>query len=160
FAFDWRKGIDVAARGLMATMEALSAGNSAQRFTVVAHSMGALVTKRCAQLWPEAEQRIEQAIFVAPPLRGSFVPAQVFSGHHDLVRRFGLVSPGLASKITDVFRTFPALYQMLPDPKLFQCKPLYTPAQWPAGMISAAHLKGALDFGVALRKPAALMERT
>jgi pimeloyl-ACP methyl ester carboxylesterase len=128
----------------------------------VAHSAGGLVLRRYAQLEPErARRRVHQAVFLGTPFRGTFAPAQLFSGQHDIVRRFGVVLPGVAERLVRAAWTFVGMAELLPDPDLFDCAFLYRAATWPLRSLDAARLEHARRFGDALRAPTPwLMERT
>jgi pimeloyl-ACP methyl ester carboxylesterase len=159
--FDWRRDIDALAVELRSKIETLAAGDPQRRFSIVAHSMGALVHHRYAQKFPnDALTRIEQVIYMAPPFGGSFVPAQIFAGVHPLVERFGLIDPPLAAHVQSVFSTFPSLYQMLPDPGRIGGGALFDPSNWNSPSISSAHLADVSGFQSALNGAYALLDRT
>jgi hypothetical protein len=160
FAYDWRKGIDVSARELRNTIERLAAGRTDAQFSIVAHSMGGLVARRYAQLFPsEADGRISHAVFIAPPLAGSFAPAEVLSGEHDLIDRFDIVLPGAGPKLRRSFRTFRGFYELLPDPDLFECRALFDPATWGSSALTGL-LADAEAFGMSLRGTDVLRPKT
>ncbi|WP_437971116.1 metallophosphoesterase [Sorangium sp. So ce260] len=160
-AFDWRRRIDESAGELHRKIEMLNRGDPERQVSLVAHSMGCLVCKRYFQLYPEAaERRIEHAVFIGPPLQGTFAPAELLSGEHEIVRRFGAYAPLLRSRLLRVFRTFPGLYELLPDPVRFRCEALFEPPRWEAGRVVGRLLEEGREVGERLRAPHALMQRT
>ena len=166
FTYDWRRSIDHSANRLKHRIETLAAGKQDAQFTIVAHSMGCLVTRRMAQLHNDVSARhLEQAIFVAPPLWGSFEPASVYAENHNLVpwlnRLKAISGLDLVKKIMATFQTYPGLAELLPDPEMFPNSAfLYEPATWPNLPGLASILPSALKFKDSFRKPSEIMDRT
>jgi pimeloyl-ACP methyl ester carboxylesterase len=109
FPFDWRRSIEELADQLF---DALPHGE----FSIVGHSMGCLVTRCCAQRHPEMVERLEHAVFLAPPFKGSFVPLRVLAGEDWLNELFVVVSDVRPS---EVLATFPGFMEMVPDEGTF-----------------------------------------
>lgn len=111
FGFDWRQGLDALALLLDRKIEELSGTAPDKKFTIVAHSMGAAVTWRYAQLFPQrAVSRIEQFIALAPAIHGSFDAASALFGDHIILQRMDYLAPQLVDQLGAALRTFPAFY--------------------------------------------------
>lgn len=162
-AFDWRRSIDDLAHDLHRRVEELARGDDSRTFDVVAHSMGSLVAVRYAQLHGrEAARRLANAVFLGPPLRGSFEPVRAMLGTHPLLERFGLVAPQLVDTLRRTLAAMPGLTDLLPDPDLFDTAgPLFESGTWPAGIASRSQLVKSAKTKEALRVvPEFLLERT
>ncbi|MES2638335.1 MAG: hypothetical protein V4850_02605 [Myxococcota bacterium] len=130
-AYDWRKNIDLAAEKLHGDLEALAAGDDDARFTVVAHSLGGVVTMRYATRFPAAaRRRLEQVVVMGSPLAGCFEPFQLWSGVHPTAARVDQVS-GRGDLVRQVFATFPSMAELCPDPRRFDSEALLDARTWP-----------------------------
>lgn len=131
-AYDWRKSIDLAAEKLHGDLEALAAGDADARFSVVAHSLGGVVTARYASRFPEAaNRRLEQVVVMGSPLAGCFEPFQLWAGVHHTAARVERVASGRGELVRQVFATFPSMAELCPDPRRFDCEVLLDPRTWP-----------------------------
>ena len=126
YPYDWRLGIEAAAAALAKALRNHDAG----RVSIVAHSMGGLVS-RAALALPEAGH-VERAVLLGTPNLGALAPLQALRGTYPVVRnmaRLDLLRS--AEELTaQVFSGFTSLYQMLPGP---ECGvDLLDRAQWPS----------------------------
>jgi len=126
--YDWRLGVEELGRSLA---ERLRAEPSAARLAIVAHSMGGLVS-RAALAYPGTE-KVERIVLLGTPNLGSFAPVQALRGTYAVIRKIArLVGDGSAESLaTEVFNTFPSLYQMLPAPSCSGGTDLFDAAEWP-----------------------------
>ncbi|MBX5461929.1 MAG: hypothetical protein IRZ28_12685 [Steroidobacteraceae bacterium] len=108
--YDWRLGIDTLGKQFA---ERLAAERG--RVMIVAHSMGALVS-RAALACPRTAH-IERVVLLGAPNSGSYAPLQALRGVYAVVRKLArLASPEQSAEAlaSDVFSTFPSLYHLLP----------------------------------------------
>ena len=135
FPFDWRKPIRDAAEALLAQLKQ----ESASEVNIVAHSMGGLIARAAMTIGASgAAKKIRRLIMLGTPNHGSFAPVQAVRATYGTVRTVAALDlkhrPNAAEWLsTNVFSTFPGLYQMLPDRTVFSGVNLYKAAQWPAG---------------------------
>ncbi len=126
--FDWRQNIDALGRELHERVRR----DGAKRVSLVAHSMGGLVSRAAVAL--DRDRKIDRLIMLGTPNFGSFAPVQALRGIYPAVRKIAALdlrhsAEDLARK---VFTTFPGLHQMLPAPERFDGVDLYDAAMWPA----------------------------
>ena len=126
YAYDWRQGLDVIARGLA---ERLATEHS-REVHLVCHSMGGLVARAALR---QGARGVGKVIMLGTPNFGSFVPVQALTGTHSLVRKLDFVDPfhDLDQLCGEVFNTFPGLYSCMVAPEKFQAFDLYDLASWP-----------------------------
>ena len=115
--FDFRKSVITIAEELRAALDALGPN---RRFVFVSHSMGALV----AAVYPHVDSawrsRVERSIFLGGPLAGTFEVVDAGIGVHSIISRLAILSlRNDADDYAACMRTWPALYDMLPDPAHF-----------------------------------------
>jgi len=100
---------------------------------IVAHSLGGLVSR--AALARSGMRHIERVVLLGTPNRGSFAAVQALRGTYAVVRKVARLAlqASAESLATDVFSTFPSLYELLPSasggltgPNLFDAR------TWPA----------------------------
>jgi hypothetical protein len=143
FPYDWRLSIDTLAQQLVARI-----GAARRPVSLVAHSMGGLVSRRAMSL--AAGAKIDKLIMLGTPNFGSFAPVQVLRGTYSTLRQVALLdlkhSPEFLAR--RVFRTFPGIYQMLPSANKYTRFDLYDPRLWPATgpAPSSETLRAARDF--------------
>lgn len=127
-AYDWRLGIEDTARALALRLRSLAP----RPVALVAHSMGGLLA-RAALARPEGGS-IERVILLGTPNLGSFAAVQALRGTYPAVRKIVRLDPnGDADRVaSEVFNTFPSLYQMLPTPECNGGVDLLDPRLWPA----------------------------
>jgi CHAT domain-containing protein/pimeloyl-ACP methyl ester carboxylesterase len=124
FAYDWRRSL-----AQLGTTLADVVNKNASNVMLVAHSMGGLVARAAL---PGAGDKIKRLVMVGTPNYGSFAPVQVFRGTYDVVQKVAALDlRHNAAQLSDVFNTFPGLYEMLPSPEKFTAVDLYDAASWP-----------------------------
>lgn len=117
FHFDWRKPIADAGKLLAARVTQVA--SSDQPVSLVAHSMGGLVSRAGLKLLgAKADSLVSETVLLGTPNLGSYAPAMVFTNDYSTVQwmeRLDLVNAsGALTK--DVFTTFIGLTEMLPEP--------------------------------------------
>ena len=123
FPFDWREDIDKSAARLDAEVKAFGAGEPVH---LVAHSMGGLVSRRFAQLFPETWRAMDDGsgagrggrlVMLGTPNRGSFAIPLTLSGAEKVVQLLGKADVHHSlGELLAIVGTFPGMYQMLPSP--------------------------------------------
>ena len=125
--YDWRGNLDELAAALAARVR----DDPAPGIHLVAHSMGGLIARRALQSPHLA--RVRRLVTLGTPHGGSYGAVQAIRGTYPVVRRLAALdrlhdADFLASQ---VFSTFPSLYQMLPPPASGGGADLFDAAQWP-----------------------------
>jgi pimeloyl-ACP methyl ester carboxylesterase len=140
--YDWRLPVAESGRVLAAT---LSAARPA-RVAIVAHSMGGLVS-RAALALPDTDH-VERVVLLGTPNGGSFAAVQALRGTYAVVRKVARLACEASAETlaSEVFSTFPSLYEMLPSGALSPRANLFDAAAWPASgpkprpaLLTAAH---------------------
>jgi pimeloyl-ACP methyl ester carboxylesterase len=108
--YDWRLPVAHAARALAEKLRALRPA----RLAIVAHSMGGLVS-RAALALTEA-RHIERVVLLGTPNCGSFAAVQALRGTYAVVRKVACLAQHTSAEslASDIFGTFPSLYELLP----------------------------------------------
>jgi pimeloyl-ACP methyl ester carboxylesterase len=123
FPYDWRKDVLRTAETFGETLKELSAGDESQvQFTIVAHSMGCLVTALTLMNGHVKLAQVRNVILIAPPFLGSpsafmaLYDTGYLPGFDIFERALALKRDRLSrvSNILQVFQTFQSLYQLLP----------------------------------------------
>ncbi len=105
FAYDWRLDVRESARRLA---EAIEAWNITPPITLIAHSLGTLVSRYYIERLG-GKDKIGRALLVGGPHQGTPVIVS------ELVRGLSLLPFGLmGNRLRDVIKTFPSVYQILP----------------------------------------------
>jgi len=129
FPYDWRYHLERNAKQLHLAIRRWAEAAPKRRFVLVGHSMGGMLARTYAALYPkEAEERLESIIMLGSPLYGAALAVLGLAGQ---------ALPGLIishlhpeNKVTRLVRTWPSMYQLLPPPRaLFPCEVEY-PADW------------------------------
>lgn len=131
FAFDFRRP----ARDIAADLaEALIALGPDRRFVFVAHSMGAIVAALYPYVDPGWKSRVERAIFLGGTLGGTFEVVDAALGEHPIIGRLShLSAQNDPAEYAACMRTWPGLYDMLPEPSLFPGgEKAFDPSAWPS----------------------------
>lgn len=150
FAYDWRLSIRQAARALLARLERLAMDTPGAEVVIVAHSLGALVTRHAAQL-ADLSGLVTQLIALGPPFAGSHAATEALAGAHPWFEAFG----GRAREVQQMIATTTGLYELLPWAS--HAPELYEAAWWPAELgVSAAHLRDAHALHQQLARPSSL----
>ncbi len=106
FAYDFRQDVRVSARQLGAAIEKWA---MADPVTIVAHSMGCLVSRYYVDCLG-GDTNVERMILLGGPHHGAPKSLVTLLSGPQLLP-FGL----MGSRVRDVLRTFPSMYQLLPD---------------------------------------------
>lgn len=127
FPFDWRLSIDDLATGLVRRLQ----NERAREVHLVAHSMGGLVARAAIA---KNAGKVGRVIMLGTPNFGSFVPVQVLRGTYPIVKKVAFVDLRHTAEelASNVFATFPSLYQMMPAPEKFNAVKLSDIGAWPA----------------------------
>jgi hypothetical protein len=165
FAFDWRLDLDTSARALAA---AIAAWTPHAPLHLVAHSMGGLVARRFAQLFPaewaalrdpDGLQRGGRLVLLGTPNRGSFAIPLALSGEEAVVKWLArLDARHDRMQLLRILNSFAGSFSMLPSPLLDldgdDHRALYRQASWGGLPVTQAHLDRAhalhelLDAGI------------
>jgi pimeloyl-ACP methyl ester carboxylesterase len=126
--YDWRLPVAESGRALAARLQRLRP----QRVALVAHSMGGLVSR--AALAHAGTTHVERLVLLGTPNSGSFAAVQALRGSYAVVRKVARIAgAGTAESLaSDVFSSFPSLYELLPRaPRAGSCD-LFDARAWPA----------------------------
>ena len=128
FPYDWRRPVAYNARVLRSALRRWSSGSN-RKFTLVAHSMGGLVSRSfMAQFPAEAEKRVKQLIMLGTPNYGATNAIEtLFSGNSLMATVDGI---NRMNGMTGVVRSFPGVYNLLPAPPEFFPQGRTYPASW------------------------------
>jgi pimeloyl-ACP methyl ester carboxylesterase len=131
FAYDWRQSVE----DLGWQLEAALAKDPATQISLVAHSMGGLVSRSAVKINGPGIHKVNRIVMLGTPNFGSFVPAQV------LCVQYPFVNDVIALDVTQsnvdltrqVFSSFPSLYQMLPShaPGRYVQQDMFDSTVWP-----------------------------
>ncbi len=126
--FDWRQNVDALGRDLHERVRR----DGASQVSLVAHSMGGLVSRAALSL--DRERKVDRLIMLGTPNFGSFAPVQALRGSYPAVRKIAALDLRNSAEelARRVFTTFPGLHQMLPAPERFDACDLYDARVWPA----------------------------
>lgn len=123
--YDWRLGVAEVGRVL--------AGRLAQheRIAIVAHSMGGLVAR--AALKNPGTAHVTRVVLLGTPNLGSCAAVQALRGTYAVVRKVARLAaqPSAEALATQVFSSFPSLYDMLPTGDWSGRADLLEAAAWP-----------------------------
>ena len=124
--YDWRQSLDKLGNELVSRLKQ----ERAQEIFLVAHSLGGLVSRSAlAQKAP----KVKQLVMLGTPNHGSFVPVQAIRAVYSVVRQVAALDPFHSAEelSSQVFTSFPGLYEMLPTAEKFSELDLYDPSIWP-----------------------------
>lgn len=127
-AYDWRLGVEPLGKELARRLQA----ENAPTLAVVAHSMGALVSRAALSLG--GGERVRRLVLLGAPNFGSFGAVQALRGTYAVVRKIARVDAYHSAEAlaAEVFTSFPSLYQMLPAAGYSGALDLFDPSAWPA----------------------------
>jgi pimeloyl-ACP methyl ester carboxylesterase len=120
FGVDWRKDLELAARGLRDRIKQIGAGPRGYPVHVIAHSQGAMVARRSLQLLRddvgegEARRIVRNLILIGPANAGSFSAPLALSGDHESIPALRKLTFEPTGGFRTVFATMSGLYQLMP----------------------------------------------
>jgi len=127
--FDWRRSIGELAQALN---ERIAAEANGRAVALVGHSMGGVVAR--VALGRQQSQVIRRVVQLGAPNHGSFAPVLALRGVYPTVRKLAAIDRRHSAEdlARIIFRTLPALHELLPDPRLAGGPNLFDAAEWPA----------------------------
>jgi pimeloyl-ACP methyl ester carboxylesterase len=128
FPYDWRRPILHNAGVLRDSLERW-AGGTARKFSLVAHSMGGLVSRAYMARFPEdAAKRVRRLVMLGTPNYGAPNAVDTLFGGNPLMHTVDGLNA--ANGMVDVVRNLPGVYNLLPaPPETFPAGRAY-PAEW------------------------------
>jgi hypothetical protein len=123
--YDWRLGVAETGRALAERLA------SQAHIAVVAHSMGGLVAR--AALKDPRTAHVTRVVLLGTPNLGSCAAVQALRGTYAVVRKVARLAaqPSAETLATEVFSSFPSLYDMLPTGDWSGRADLLDEAAWP-----------------------------
>ncbi|MCA9174046.1 MAG: alpha/beta fold hydrolase, partial [Planctomycetales bacterium] len=153
FHYDWRRSIPELGKRLAEFI----AADRADEVMIVAHSMGGLVSRAALKAAsPKVRKKIKRIVMLGTPNHGSFSPVQVLQGLNSTVQLIGKISrTDPVDLVKSTFSTFPSVYEMLPQPDVFDEFDLFDRQSWPTSPYrpTAARLKAAQEARAGLADP-------
>ncbi len=128
-AYDWRRSVSDLATELNARIDGeVTAGE----VLLVGHSMGGVVAR--VALGRQRSGRIVRVVQLGAPNHGSFAPVLALRAVYPTVRKLAALDRRHSAEdlARIVFRTLPALHELLPDPRLAGGANLFEVTSWPA----------------------------
>jgi pimeloyl-ACP methyl ester carboxylesterase len=158
FPYDWRRNIEYNADQLHKSLEHW-AGGTKRKFTLLAHSMGGLVSRTyMARHAKAAEQRVKRLVMMGTPNFGSTNAIETLFTGNSLMATVDKLSK--ENGMIDVVRSLPGVYNLLPAPP--ECFPsaraypmnwdLYNAKTWQIPAIQQKHLDSTRSLYLALGK--------
>ncbi len=129
--FDWRRSL--VHLGTELRRRVLEETERHGRVSLVAHSMGGLVSRTALKLLGRQRDKVQRLIMLGTPNFGSFVPAQALRGTYSILTKLDFLDLRHSAEelVNEVFATFPGLYEMLPARAKFSTLDLYDAGTWP-----------------------------
>jgi CHAT domain-containing protein len=126
--YDWRASVSELADALNRRIAADAAGSPVM---LVGHSMGGLVARLA--LGRQRTGRITRVVQLGAPNHGSFAPVLALRGVYPTVRKLAAIDRRHTAEdlARIVFRTLPALHELLPDPAIAGGDDLFDADSWP-----------------------------
>ncbi|MGB7739311.1 MAG: CHAT domain-containing protein [Steroidobacteraceae bacterium] len=126
--YDWRASVSELADALNRRIAAAADGSPVM---LVGHSMGGLVARLA--LGRQRTERITRVVQLGAPNHGSFAPVLALRGVYPTVRKLAAIDRRHTAEdlARIVFRTLPALHELLPDPALVGGDDLFDANSWP-----------------------------
>lgn len=126
--YDWRRSVGVLARELNDRIATEAAEGGVM---LVGHSMGGVVAR--VALGRQPAQRITRVIQLGAPNHGSFAPVLALRGLYPSVRKLAAIDRRHTAEdlARIIFRTLPALHELLPEPALAAEQDLFDASSWP-----------------------------
>ena len=128
YDYDWR--LPVAQLGAALARHLHAAAGT--RVALVAHSMGGLLARAALAL--PGTSHVERVVLLGTPNCGSFAAVQALRGTYAVVRKLARIATEASAEslTTEVFSSFPSLYDLLPWGDRGAGDDLFDPACWPA----------------------------
>ncbi len=158
FPYDWRRSLEYNADVLHDCLERW-AGGSDRKFSLVAHSMGGLVSRTYIARHPQAaEKRVKQLIMMGTPNFGATNAIETLFTGNSLMDTVDKLNG--QNGMREVVKSLPGVYNLLPAPqdvfpsgKTYAADwDIYDAASWGVPGISQTHLNGAKKTHVLLAK--------
>jgi len=126
--YDWRASVSELADALN---RRIAAAADRSPVMLVGHSMGGLVARLA--LGRQRTARITRVVQLGAPNHGSFAPVLALRGVYPTVRKLAAIDRRHTAEdlARIVFRTLPALHELLPDPALAGGPDLFEASSWP-----------------------------
>ena len=126
--YDWRASVSELADALNQRVAAEADGSPVM---LVGHSLGGLVARLA--LGRQRTERITRVVQLGAPNHGSFAPVLALRGVYPTVRKLAAIDRRHTAEdlARIVFRTLPALHELLPDPGLTGGADLFDATAWP-----------------------------
>ena len=126
--YDWRASVSELADALNRRIAAEVDGAPVM---LVGHSMGGLVARLA--LGRQRTERITRVVQLGAPNHGSYAPVLALRGVYPTVRKLAAIDRRHTAEdlARIVFRTLPALHELLPDPGLTGGADLFDATSWP-----------------------------
>jgi hypothetical protein len=126
--YDWRRSVGELAAALNERIAAESQGAGAM---LVGHSMGGVVAR--VALARQRRPLVTRVVQLGAPNHGSYAPVLALRGVYPTVRKLAALDRRHSAEDLArlIFRTLPALHELLPDPQLTGDADLFDAAQWP-----------------------------
>jgi CHAT domain/Lecithin:cholesterol acyltransferase len=126
--YDWRASVSELADALNERIAAEAAGAPVM---LVGHSMGGLVARLA--LGRQRAERITRVVQLGAPNHGSYAPVLALRGVYPTVRKLAAIDRRHTAEelARIVFRTLPALHELLPDPAIAGGADLFDVESWP-----------------------------
>lgn len=125
--YDWRR--DIASLGKAFAGRIAADGHD--QVGIVGHSMGGLVAR--AALTHKVGERVSRLVMLGTPNSGSLGAVQAVRGTYSVVRKLAMLDLRHDAEFlaSDVFSSFPGLYELLPSEGRAASLDLFDPAAWP-----------------------------
>ncbi len=115
FPYDWRRELESNARLLHGSLQRWTKAAPQRRFTLVCHSMGGMLARTYAALYPqEAERLVERIVMLGTPLHGTAIAACIFDGSTPQATAVQRLNP--QNDVIGFASNLPSAYQLLPPP--------------------------------------------
>ena len=141
-AYDWRRSVGALAVELEQRIAGDGGGTDVM---LVGHSMGGVVAR--VALGRQRAGQITRVVQLGAPNHGSFAPVLALRGLYPSVRKLAAIDRRHTAEdlARIIFRTLPALHELLPDPRLAGAPDLFDVDSWPDDELrpSAALLQAA-----------------
>ena len=126
--YDWRASVSELADALNRRIAADTDGSPVM---LVGHSMGGLVARLA--LGRQRAVRITRVVQLGAPNHGSYAPVLALRGVYPTVRKLAAIDRRHTAEdlARIVFRTLPALHELLPDPAIAGGQDLFDANSWP-----------------------------